>query len=154
MLTKKELGILDKIDFYNRYKSLSEEHRIENRLEKQEIQKVLDIFQDLGYSAKFNKSERFYKILEKSEICEFYCHFSLKYGLVEIILGGTDLASDVHLGDVAAGLCKDMEIAKNDITDGYIRDPGFTSYEELENILIKALALYEDFKIEFKASML
>jgi len=147
-LDKNIVRLYDNINYYNRYKILSDSYRNGDGLEKQDKSKVIDIISELGYSAKYMSKEKFYRIFESPEEYEFYFHIALKYGLCEIIFGATHKKTEKHIGGVIHGVCKLIEISREEITEGYIKSPIFKDYEELKEILKEAFSLYEDFKAE------
>ncbi len=147
--------LYDKINYYHRYKELSTCFNTEEKcLEKTDKKIVLEIFKKLGYSnVKYITGESFYQLREDLSGYKFYFHTSLKYGLVELIFGKSrteeERKTEEMIGGVAPEVCKLIEINKSSITEGYIKDPRFRTYEELEEILESAFSLYEDLKSEF-----
>ena len=80
---------------------------------------------------------------------KFYFHFSLKYGLVEVIMYWECINNkDIWGGGTFAGICKKIEIAKNEEKEGYIKKARFRNYEDLKNILREYFLIYEDLKTE------
>ena len=148
-LSKKELEIFEKINLYERHSNISNQYRFEETFENYSNDEVIEIVKELGYSAKYRKKENFFQIIETINEMKFYFHFSLKYGLVEIIMYWECINNkDIWGGGTFAGICKKIEIAKNEEKEGYIKDARFRNYEDLKNILREYFLIYEDFKTE------
>ena len=148
-LSKKELEIYEKINLYERHSNISNQYRFEETFENYSNDEVIKIVKELGYSAKYRKKENFFQIIETTNKLKFYFHFSLKYGLVEIIIYWECINNkDKWGGGTFAGICKKIEIAKNEEKEGYIKDACFRNYEDLKNILREYFLIYEDLKTE------
>lgn len=148
-LSKKELEIFEKINLYERHKNLSNQYRYEDKLKNYSNDKTIEIVKELGYSAKYRKKEKFFQIIETINEMKFYFHFSLEYGMVEIIMYWECINNkDKWGGGTFAGICKKIEIAKNEEKEGYIKDARFRNYEDLKNILREYFLIYEDLKTE------
>jgi len=148
-LSKKELEIFEKINLYERHSNISNQYRFEETFENYSNEKVIEIVKELGYSAKYKKKENFFQIIETTNKLKFYFHFSLKYGLVEIIIYWECINNkDKWGGGTFAGICKKIEIAKNEEKEGYIKKARFRNYEDLKNILREYFLIYEDLKTE------
>ena len=148
-LSKKELEIFEKINLYERHSNISNQYRFEETFENYSNDEVIKIVKELGYSAKYRKKEKFFQIIETTNEINFYFHFSLKYGLVEIIMYWECINNkDKWGGGTFAGICKKIEIAKNEEKEGYIKDARFRNYEDLKNILREYFLIYEDLKTE------
>ena len=148
-LSKKELEILEKINLYERHSNISNQYRFEETFENYSNDEVIKIVKELGYSAKYRKKEKFFQIIETINEMKFYFHFSLKYGLVEVIMYWECINNkDKWGGGTFAGICKKIEIAKNEEKEGYIKDARFRNYEDLKNILREYFLIYEDLKTE------
>jgi len=147
-LSKKELEIFEKINLYERHSNISNQYRFEDKLKDYSNDKTIEIVKELGYSAKYRKKEKFFQIIETIDGIKFYFHFSLKYGLVEIIMYWECINNkDKWGGGTFAGICKKIEIAKNEEKEGYIKKARFRNYEDLKNILREYFLIYEDLKI-------
>ena len=148
-LSKKDLEIFEKINLYERHSNISNQYRFEETFENYSNEKVIEIVKELGYTAKYRKKENFFQIIEITNKLKFYFHFSLKYGLVEVIMYWECINNkDIWGGGTFAGICKKIEIAKNEEKEGYIKDACFRNYEDLKNILREYFLIYEDFKTE------
>lgn len=144
-----QIKIYESMNFYNRYERLSKRYQLENCFENYANDKVIALYEELGYKAKHIKNNNFFKIEEKIDNIKFYFHTCLKYGNAELIMGASDIKNDVFLiGGTFAGIMKEIEISKNAYKDGYIRYPKFSNYEDLYEILKTSLSIYEDFKAE------
>ena len=86
MISKKELEIFEKIHLYDRYSYISNQYRYEDKSKDYSNDKTIEIVKELGYSAKYRKKEKFFQIIETINEMKFYFHFSLEYGMVEIIM--------------------------------------------------------------------
>ena len=148
-LSKKEYEIFEKINLYERHSNISNQYRFEETFENYSNDKTIEIVKELGYSAKYRKKENFFQIIETTNKLKFYFHFSLKYGLVEIIMYWECINNkDKWGGGTFAGICKKIEIAKNEEKEGYIKKAHFRNYEDLKNILREYFLIYEDLKTE------
>ena len=148
-LSKKELEIFEKINLYDRYRDINNLYRFEETFENYSNDEVIKIVKELGYTAKYRKKENFFQIIETINEMRFYFHFSLKYGLVEVIMYWECINNkDIWGGGTFAGICKKIEIAKNEEQEGYIKKARFRNYEDLKNILREYFLIYEDLKTE------
>ena len=147
-LSKKELEIFEKINLYERHSNISNQYRFEETFENYSNEKVIEIVKELGYSAKYRKKEKFFQIIETINEMKFYFHFSLEYGMVEIIMGMMNKNKKNIIGGLVPNICKKIEIAKNEEKEGYIKDARFRNYEDLKNILREYFLIYEDLKTE------
>ena len=147
-LSKKELEIFEKINLYKRHSNISNQYRFEETFENYSNEKVIEIVKELGYSAKYKKKENFFQIIETINEMRFYFHFSLEYGMVEVIIfRENENNKDLSGGGLLSVVCKLIEIAKNEEKEGYIKDACFRNYEDLKNILREYFLIYEDLKI-------
>ena len=147
-LSKKELEIFEKINLYERHSNISNQYRFEETFENYSNEKVIEIVKELGYSAKYKKKENFFQIIETINEMRFYFHFSLEYGMVEVIIFWEyENNKDLSGGGLLSVVCKLIEIAKNEEKEGYIKKARFRNYEDLKNILREYFLIYEDLKI-------
>ena len=147
-LSKKELEIFEKINLYDRYRDINNLYRFEETFENYSNDEVIKIVKELGYTAKYRKKENFFQIIETINEMRFYFHFSLKYGLVEIIMGMMDKNKKNIIGGLVPNICKKIEIVKNEEKKGEIKKARFRNYEDLKNILREYFLIYEDLKTE------
>ena len=149
MISKKELEIFEKIHLYDRYSYISNQYRYEDKSKDYSNDKTIEIVKELGYSAKYRKKEKFFQIIEIIDGIKFYFHFSLEYGMVEVIIFWEyENNKDLSGGGLLSVVCKLIEIAKNEEKEGYIKKARFRNYEDLKNILREYFLIYEDFKTE------
>lgn len=140
---------LQKINFVERYEALSnlyskERIKEEERLLYIDVEEVIETIEDLGYHAKFLRGEGFYKLQEeKKDGYTFGFHICLKYGLAELIWVVKE-GKKVLLGRPWGACVKEMH-------DGRIPMPVIGDYDDLEDILKTAFAMFEDFKSAFLA---
>ena len=150
ILSKKLSTLYDNIKLYDRYSNLSNTYcDYESSLQIQDKKNVLEIFEELGYSAKYKTNEKFYAFYQNIENNSFYFHLGLRFGIVEIIFGLKKDVDSEHIGGAITGICKRIELSNNIHKEEYIKGPAFSSYEELKEILNILLLLFEDFKKEF-----
>ena len=148
-LSKKELEIFEKINLYERHSNISNQYRYEETFENYSNDEVIKIVKELGYTAKYRKKENFFQIIETTNKLKFYFHFSLKYGMVEVIIFWEyENNKDLSGGGLLSVVCKLIEIAKNEEKEGYIKKARFRNYEDLKNILREYFLIYEDLKTE------
>ena len=147
-LSKKELEIFEKINLYDRYRDINNLYRFEETFENYTNDEVIKIVKELGYTAKYIKKENFFQIIETINEMRFYFHFSLKYGLVEIIMGMMDKNKKNIIGGLVSNVCTLIEMRKNEEKEGYIKKACFRNYEDLKNILREYFLIYEDLKTE------
>ena len=141
-MDQKIKSALEKINFADRYKTLSAQHQFDNgHFEKYETEKAKQTIEKFGYSTKYYKSENFFKILETYSSFQFQFNISLKVGATEFIW-------DILINNKRTQISGPWGLIARTIleTDERIKLPGFRSYEELEEILKVAFDIYEDFK--------
>ena len=147
-LSKKDLEIYEKINLYKRHHTLSVQNNYESTFENYSNEKVIEIVKELGYTAKYRKKENFFQIIETTNKLKFYFHFSLKYGMVESIMGMMDKNKKNIIGGLVSNVCTLIEMRKNEEKEGYIKKACFRNYEDLKNILREYFLIYEDLKTE------
>lgn len=146
-MNNKEYEIYKKISFIERYEKLSVKFHSENEF-KYSNEEVIKIIAKIGYSILYVKKYNFFKFEEKIENYKFYFHFSLKYGLAELIIGTTNLKTDIFItGGSFGNLYEDVKYfeTKKELK---VYKPSFKNYQDLEEILKEAFSIYEDFKTE------
>lgn len=141
---------LQAINFVERYKELSDKFSLDRTPKDKRLniitgELVFDIFEDLGYRAKFDGREKFFYIEPFKENCyTFGFHISIFKGLVELIWIVRDSQNKVILGTPL------IEFSRRLITPDYrIMDPVISNYDDLENVMKIAFEMYEDFKQAF-----
>ncbi|HDX9653544.1 TPA: hypothetical protein ROY23_004047 [Bacillus wiedmannii] len=136
---------LTKIDFIKRYKALSKQFPDrENTFENYENEKVIAVFESLGYKARFMKKENFFIVgeVKNKDFYTFRFNISLKYGVAELIWEAW------HNGEVRAGDPWDIFIKLLSNDTEKVPVLYFHSYDELKEIMKIAFEMYEDFKRE------
>jgi len=147
-LSKKELEIFEKINLYERHSNISNQYRYEDKLKDYSNDKTIEIVKELGYSAKYRKKEKFFQIIETIDGIKFYFHFSLEYGMVEIIMGMMNKNKKHIIGGAFSWLCKKIKVTENEEIKDNVKYARFRNYEDLKNILREYFLIYEDFKTE------
>jgi len=141
--------IFENIQFCARYKELSDTTRkSKERFEKVEKQRVLEILNGLGVKAKYVSKGQFFKIEDVVNNWHLNLHLSIKYGVVEVILGGKNNDTNFIFGGPASLIYESIEYQKGIKSDSYIKDPSFGSYIILEEVLKEIVSIYEDMKKE------
>ena len=143
-------GALQAINFVERYKELSDKFSLDRTPEEKRLniitgELVFDVFEDLGYIAKFDGREKFFYIEPvKENGYTFGFHISIFKGLVELIWVVRDSQNKVILGTPL------MEFSRRLISPDYrIMDPVIANYDDFENVMRIAFEMYEDFKQAF-----
>ncbi|MBE5087381.1 hypothetical protein ACPCH0_09640 [Bacillus bombysepticus] len=136
---------LTKIDFIKRYKALSKLFPdSENTFENYENEKAFEVFETLGYKARYNKKADFFIVgeVKNKDSYAFRFNISLKYGVAELIWEAW------HNDEVRVGDPWDVfiRLLSNDM--GKVPVLYFHSYDELKEIMKIAFEMYEDFKRE------
>ncbi len=147
-LSKKELEIFEKIHLYERHSNISNQYRFEDKLKDYSNDKIIEIVKELGYLAKYRKREKFFQIIETINEMKFYFHFSLEYGMVEIIMGMMNKNKKHIIGGAFSWLCKKIKVTENEEIKDNVKYARFRNYEDLKNILREYFLIYEDFKTE------
>lgn len=149
MISKRELEIFEKINLYERHSNLSNQYNFEDTFENYSNEEAIRIVEDLGYSAKYRKKENFFQVIETINEMKFYFHFSLKYGIVEIIIyWECKNDKDIWGGGTFSRLCKLIKMSKNEELKENVKYARFRNYEDLKNILKEYFLIYEDLKAE------
>lgn len=143
-LNSKIIPLLTDINFCERYKLLSNKNQYADNNNTIEQETVLNLIKSFGYEAKFNKSESFYKIVQKQNEFKFQFNISLKYGNIELIWGVW------HKENILEDACGPWGVIYKLVLNSDERPlmPKFRNYEDLAEILKEAFSIYEDFKIE------
>ncbi|ASZ68375.1 hypothetical protein [Bacillus cereus] len=137
--------VLEKINFVERYKALSEKFsNSETTFENYENEKVFEVFETLGYKARYNKKADFFIVgeVKNKDSYAFRFNISLKYGVAELIWEAW------HNDEVRVGDPWDVfiRLLSNDM--GKVPVLYFHSYDEIKEIMKIAFEMYEDFKRE------
>jgi hypothetical protein len=144
-----QIEIYKNINFYNRYKSISNSNQFENTFENFSKEEVLNIIKKIGYIAKYYKKGNFFEIKEVIKEVKFYFNINLKYGLVELIIGATNVKTNSFImGGVFGHISDEIKQSQKTNNEEKIYLPSFRNYDDLELILKDAFSIYEDFKNE------
>lgn len=137
-------SVFNKIDFINCYQELSKGHmhELNEMMENYDNQEVLSLFNSLDVKAKHMKKENFFKIVDKVGDVKFQFNISLKYGACEMIWAMWIEGTIQRLGPWA------KLVRMIDIEHPSIKPPSFTTYDELKEILVSSLELFDSFKKE------
>lgn len=136
-----------KISFVERYEKLAnmfdEVRTPENEmLEYLDCDEVIETIQELGYVAKFNKKEKFFKTKdEKIGNFSFRVHIILKYGIADFVWVVNE--GDNLIWGYPFSMYPSILVSPNYM----ISKPIFGTYEDLEEILRITFGMYEDFKM-------
>lgn len=139
---------LIKIDFVKRYEELSERFDVgrrpsddRHRLEYLDGGEVKEIIRNAGYIPLFDSREKFFKIKEEQTgRFTFGVHIILRYGLAELVWVVREN------GELLLGAPWTVYPRRMIDVNYRIKDPAFSTYEELEEILKISFQMYEDFK--------
>ncbi|MBF1112089.1 MAG: hypothetical protein HXL62_07330 [Streptococcus sp.] len=141
---------LQAINFVERYKELSDKFSLDRTPKDKRLniitgELVFDVFENLGYRAKFDGREKFFYIEPfKENDYTFGFHISIFKGLVELIWIVKDSQNKVILGTPL------VEFSRRLISPDYkIMDPVIANYDDFENVMKVAFGMYEDFKQSF-----
>ena len=141
---------LQAINFVERYKELSDKFSLDRTPKDKRLniitgELVFDVFENLGYRAKFDGREKFFYIEPfKENGYTFGFHISIFKGLVELIWIVRDSQNKVILGTPL------IEFSRRLISPDYrIMDPVISNYDDFENVMKIAFEMYEDFKQAF-----
>jgi len=136
-LSKKELEIFEKINLYERHSNISNQYRYEDKLKNYSSDETIEIVKELGYSAKYRKKEKFFQIIETIDGIKFYFHFSLEYGMVEIIMGMMNKNKKHIIGGAFSWLCKKIKVTENEEIKDNVKYARFRNYEDLKREVLK-----------------
>lgn len=137
--------VLEKINFLERSKNMSKRFNesLEDCLGNYDVNKVIHLFNRLGYDAEYDGREEFFKtaFVDNSPNYKIWFNISLKYGIAEFIWVA------YHQNKVRTGSPWSIYVRFLD-PDEKFKKPTFGSYGELEELLKEAFLMYEDFKRE------
>ena len=137
MISKKELEIFEKIHLYDRYSYISNQYRYEDKSKDYSNDKTIEIVKELGYLAKYRKREKFFQIIETINEMKFYFHFSLEYGMVEIIMGMMNKNKKHIIGGAFSWLCKKIKVTENEEIKDNVKYARFRNYEDFKTEVLK-----------------
>jgi hypothetical protein len=139
----KIVKILVKINFAQRFKKIVDAHSdYENRLNKVDKKRVFSIFELLGYKIHF--TDNVFTFVEEIKNIKIHFILSLKNGIFDIM---SAITVDENYLEIRSGSF--VILAREEKGETFeIKCPNFVSFEELEQILVEIMPLYEDFKDE------
>lgn len=137
--------VFERINMIEWYKKLCLNYQVDKGEEFEDfsVEKIKEIFLELGYKSKYYKSEHFFQInLDKFEDYISFINFNFKYGLIEIIwvIKRDSKEKDVMIAS-PLGVYIDREIRP--------RKPTFGSYEDLREVLEKVIEKFKECREEF-----
>ena len=138
--------VLNSIRFAERYQALRIQYSFDSkeRFKNYDNQYVLEILQDIGYTAaKYRKRENFFQAKKKSNIYEFRYHICIKAGIAEL-MWYVMKDNKYYEGDTFPNLEYELLNLEN-----RNRLPKFRNYEDLHEILTIAFQMCEDMTAEF-----
>ena len=138
--------VLNSIRFAERYQALRIQYSFDSkeRFKNYDNQYVLEILQDIGYTAaKYRKRENFFQAKKKSSIYEFRYHICIKAGIAELMWY---VMKDNKYYE--GGTFPNLEHELLNLENGN-RLPNFRNYEDLHGILTTAFQMFEDMTAEF-----
>ena len=141
-LNEKIKSALINIDFSKRYSELVSKFSFnyDEVLERYDNNIIIDMLNEYGYNAKYDKREDFFYIKEKNDIYTYQFNMSFRYGAIEFIWAlweGDKLLTGSTWNSLKRLLDGDR-----------IKLANFRNYEDLKSILKESLKLYEDFKAQ------
>ena len=138
--------VLEKIDFVERYLSLCTKHSDrENNIKDKSLKEIGELLNNINVSFSFSKEECFFKIKEKIITYDFQFNIIPYTGALQFVLSVKQneqmlkLSWGVWESILEEMLNKNFEIRPR---------PYYSNYQDLEEILTEAFAIYEDFKTE------
>ena len=138
--------VLEKIDFVERYLSLCTKHSDrENNIKDKSLKEIGELLNNINVSFSFAKKECFFKIKEKIVAYDFQFNIIPYTGALQFVWSVKlnkqmlELSWGVWESILEEMLNKSFEIRPR---------PYYSNYQELEEILTEAFAIYEDFKTE------
>lgn len=139
MISNELHTILRTVNFDQRYRVLFEKHNHKNLFKNADLKEVCKHLQILGYNSSVNKTEKFIRV--QTDHASVTVNIALTAGVVEIILNlkqGREIEGG-PLGYLYSQLSGEERNLK----------PRFSSYQELEEILVECFSLVEEIKNEW-----
>ena len=135
--------ILENIAFLTRYRSLSEQFgNGDMKLTTYAKDRVLRIFEDLGYKVNYNNREGFFSIKESIDGLSIQLNMVLKHGLVEFILDIVQDGERYSIGGPFGMIARLMGYEER------IKPPVYCNYDDLRLILKEGISLFVEIKSE------
>ena len=138
--------VLEKIDFVERYLSLCTKHSDrENNIKDKSLKEIGELLNNINVSFSFSKKECFFKIKEKIVAYDFQFNIIPYTGALQFVW---DIKVNKIRLKLGWGMWENI-VEEIESIDFEIKPrPYYSNYEELEEILREAFAIYEDFKTE------
>ena len=138
--------VLEKIDFVERYLSLCTKHSDrENNIKDKSLREIDELLNNINVSFSFDKKECFFKIKEKIVAYDFQFNIIPYTGALQFVW---DIKVNKIRLKLGWGMWENI-VEEIESIDFEIKPrPYYSNYEELEEILREAFAIYEDFKTE------
>ena len=138
--------VLQKINFEKRYLEICTKHSDrENNIKDKSLKEIGELLNNMNVSFSFDKKECFFKIKEKIVTYDFQFNIIPYTGALQFVWSVKlnkqmlELSWGVWESILEEMLNKSFEIRPR---------PYYSNYQELEEILTEAFAIYEDFKTE------
>ncbi len=124
------------------YKNISQKHgNNDNVLKKIDSKKIKELIIKLGCSCRHNKNEKFYKVVLTDEGYKIGYNLDLEYGFVELIFFIFKDGKCIDGGPVSWMFLNEEGRPMYPL-------PGFSTYEELEEILLPMFEVIKTFEPE------
>lgn len=138
--------ILEKIDFVKRYLSLCTKHSDrENNIKDKSLKEIGELLNNINVSFNFSKKECFFKIKEKIVAYNFQFNIIPYTGALQFVWDVKVNKIRLKLGwGMWENIVEEIEGIDFEIKPR----PYYSNYQELEEILTEAFAIYKDFKTE------
>ena len=138
--------ILEKINFEKRYLEICTKHSDrENNIKDKSLKEIGELLNNINVSFSFSKKECFFKIKEKIVAYDFQFNIIPYTGALQFVW---DIKVNKIRLKLGWGMWENI-VEEIESIDFEIKPrPYYSNYEELEEILREAFAIYEDFKTE------
>lgn len=146
MIDNRLIPVFNRLNFTDWYRLLCE-NRTENTFENYTNETIVEIIEKLGFNVKYNKNENFFKYQFKSDGIETQLNISLKYGIIELILGIVFNGKRIKVGGPFGFIYKSLNNGER------IKPANFNNYEELELILEQVFSFIDKFNQELKIEL-
>ena len=135
--------IFEQLEFNNWYESLSK-MRSEQRLEDYSNNEVIELTKKMGFDVKYYKKENFFRYVNEFNGIQTNLNFSLKYGLVELILDLVINGERIRTGGPFTYIYRLLNNGE------VIKNPSFKDYNELEFILNESFRFIEKLNLKLR----
>ena len=137
---------MQKINFEKRYLEICTKHSDrENNIKDKSLKEIGELLNNINVSFSFSKEECFFKIKEKIVAYDFQFNIIPYTGALQFVW---DIKVNKIRLKLGWGMWENI-VEEIESIDFEIKPlPYYSNYEELEEILREAFAIYEDFKTE------